>query len=100
VKAAKSRLAACFFAACFLPRCPETRRRGALERALLHQLAEAKTQYLTKAAIKMQVRDPQSLRYFPKSRMSSFPASLVSDKELDDLIAYLGHMAKHKVAAK
>lgn len=54
------------------------------------------TEYLTKTALRMQIRDPQSLRHFPKSKMSAFPASILSDKELDDLVAYLGHMAKHK----
>jgi cytochrome c1 len=55
------------------------------------------TEYLTKTALRMQIRNPQSLRFFPKSRMSAFPAEVLSDKELDDLIAYLTHMAKRKI---
>lgn len=55
------------------------------------------TEYFQKAALRKQIRDPQSLRHFPKSRMNPFPPSILSDRELDDLIAYLTHMTKHKV---
>ena len=56
------------------------------------------TEYLHIDAIRKQVRDPQSLRYFPQSRMSAFSKEALSDAELDQLIAYLKYMAKHKVA--
>lgn len=54
------------------------------------------TEYFTKGALKKLIRDPQSLRHFPKSRMVGFPPSVISDKDLDDLIAYLEHMAKRR----
>ena len=56
------------------------------------------TEYLQKAAFRKLVRNPQDLRHFPRSRMSAFPKELLSDKDLDNLIAYLEHMAKHTVA--
>lgn len=55
------------------------------------------TDYLMPAALRLVVRNPQSLRYFPKSRMSAFPKDVLPDADLDDVIAYLRHMAKRKV---
>ena len=56
------------------------------------------TEYFQKAALRKLVRDPQSLRHFPRSRMSAFPKAILSEQELDQLIAYLEHMAKRKVS--
>lgn len=42
------------------------------------------------------VRNPSSLRHWPKSQMSSFPESILSDNELKDLVAYLKHMSRNK----
>lgn len=55
------------------------------------------TEYLTKTGLRTIVRDPQAARHFPKSRMSAFPKEIISDKDLDALVAYLEHMAKRKV---
>ena len=54
------------------------------------------TEYLRRSALRAIVRDPQSLRHFPESRMSGFPEETLSEKDLDHLIAYLKHMARRK----
>jgi len=58
------------------------------------------TEYLTEGGLRQYVRDPQSVRQWAGSRMSGFSPSVLSDADLDDLIAYLGHMAKRKVSSK
>lgn len=56
------------------------------------------TEYLTKKALRMIIRDPQSVRRFAKSKMTGFPPSVLAERDLDDLIAYLEHMAKRRAA--
>ena len=77
--------------------CHTLNKQGAAEVGPDLNVPMSPTEYLQKAALRQQIRDPQSLRYFPKSRMSAFPASILSDKELDDLVAYLTYMSKHKL---
>ena len=57
------------------------------------------TEYFNRRSLRRVIRNPQDLRYYPKSRMSPFPQNTLPDAQLDLLIAYLTHMAKHKVAA-
>lgn len=76
--------------------CHTLNKQGAAEVGPDLNVPMSPTEYFQKAALKKQIRDPQSVRHFPKSRMSAFPASVISDKELDDLIAYLTYMAKHR----
>ena len=54
------------------------------------------TEYFTPGSLRTLIRNPQDLRYFPRSRMSAFPSSILPDAELEDLIAYLGYMSKRK----
>ena len=54
------------------------------------------TEYFTPGVLRTLIRNPQDLRYFPRSRMSAFPSSILPDAELEDLIAYLGYMSKRK----
>lgn len=42
------------------------------------------------------IRNPQSLRKWPQGRMPGFSKEVLSDRELGELIGYLGHMAKRK----
>ncbi len=58
------------------------------------------TEYLTPSALRQYVRDPQSVRRWAGSRMSGFSKAALSEHELDDLIAYLSHMATRKVSSK
>ena len=58
------------------------------------------TEYLTDSALRQFVRDPQSVRRWAGSRMNGFSPAVLSDADLDDLIAYLTHMATRKVSAQ
>lgn len=51
------------------------------------------TEYLAEGFLRRLVRDPQSLRHWPESKMSAFSESSLPDSELDQLILYLEHMA-------
>ena len=77
--------------------CHTMNRSGASEVGPDLNLPMNPTEYLTPAALRSLVRDPQSVRHFPKSRMARFPPEVLPDQELTDLVAYLEHMAKHKV---
>lgn len=54
------------------------------------------TEYFTKRTLRKLIRDPQSVRHFPKGRMVGFPPTVLSDKDLDHLVAYFAHMAKRR----
>jgi mono/diheme cytochrome c family protein len=56
------------------------------------------TEYLRPEALRRLIRDPQSLRRWPASKMPAFDAKTLSDRELAELLAYLRHMADRKVA--
>jgi mono/diheme cytochrome c family protein len=56
------------------------------------------TEYLRADLLRAYIRDPQSLRRYPQDRMPAFGRSILSDADLDDLLAYLRHMATRKVA--
>ncbi|MBM4251135.1 MAG: c-type cytochrome [Deltaproteobacteria bacterium] len=54
------------------------------------------TEYIEPKTLRALVRNPQSVRYYPGSRMSAFPEAILPNSELEDLIDYLAHMAGHK----
>ncbi len=54
------------------------------------------TQYFRAGMIRRLIRDPQNLRHWPESKMSSFPPSVLSDEQITDIIDYLRFMARHK----
>jgi mono/diheme cytochrome c family protein len=57
------------------------------------------TEYLREDLLRAFIRDPQSLHRWPQARMHGFPTQeSLSDADLDALLAYLRHMAQHKVA--
>ena len=51
------------------------------------------TEYFQPEYLRKYIRDPQSLRQWPQARMPGFAKSVLSEQELDALLAYLGHMA-------
>jgi mono/diheme cytochrome c family protein len=51
------------------------------------------TQFLTEAGLRALVRNPKSVRTWPQQRMIGFSKELISDADLDALIAYLHAMA-------
>lgn len=57
------------------------------------------TEYFRLDALRRVIRDPQSLRRWPGARMPGFSPAVLSDRDLNDLLAYLRHMANRKVAA-
>lgn len=54
------------------------------------------TEYFQPAFLRRLIRDPQSLRQWPQAKMPAFTENVLSDGELDDLLAYLAHMATRK----
>nr|WP_240147884.1 c-type cytochrome [Luteibacter yeojuensis] len=51
------------------------------------------TEYLRPDLFRTLVRNPQDLRHWPQSKMPGFDRKVLSDTDLDDLTAYLKHMA-------
>jgi mono/diheme cytochrome c family protein len=54
------------------------------------------TEYFQPTFLRQYIRDPQSLRQWPQARMPGFSTEVLSEQELDALLAYLGHMAGRK----
>lgn len=58
------------------------------------------TEYMKPVFLKKLVRNPQDLRHWPQSKMSGFNSVVLSDQELDDILAYLKHMTGRRFGAK
>jgi mono/diheme cytochrome c family protein len=58
------------------------------------------TEYFQPSALRKLVRNPRSVRAWGDSKMSPFGADILPDPELDDVLAYLKHMAGRKRAAR
>jgi len=56
------------------------------------------TEYMTPKCLHALIRDPKSVRTWPGQKMQGWPPDLLSDREIDLIIAYLGHMAGRKTA--
>ena len=56
------------------------------------------TEYMTPGGLHALIRDPKSVRTWPEQRMPAFPPRSMSDAEIDEIIAYLKHMAGRKPA--
>jgi len=54
------------------------------------------TEYLRADLLRGYIRNPQSLRRWPQGKMPGFDSRALSDADLDDLLAYLRHMAGRK----
>jgi len=54
------------------------------------------TEYFAGDFLRQYIRDPQSLRRWPQGRMPGFSEEVLSDRELGELIGYLGYMANKK----
>jgi mono/diheme cytochrome c family protein len=55
------------------------------------------TEYMRVDALRLLIRNPQSLRRWPAAKMPAFETRLLSDRDLTDLLAYLRHMADRKI---
>ncbi len=54
------------------------------------------TEYLRADLLRAFIRNPQSLRRWPQAKMQGFDAKVMSDADLDAVLAYLRHMAQRK----
>jgi len=54
------------------------------------------TEYFRTAALKKLIRNPQAVRHWPNGRMKGFKPDIISNEDLDHLIAYLEHMSKRR----
>jgi mono/diheme cytochrome c family protein len=54
------------------------------------------TRYMTKDGLHALIRDPRSVRHWPNMQMPGFAADQMSEKEIDQVIAYLAHMATRR----
>jgi mono/diheme cytochrome c family protein len=52
------------------------------------------TRYMTPDGLHALIRDPKSVRSWPTMQMPGFAAAQLSDPEIDQITAYLAHMAK------
>ena len=55
------------------------------------------TEYMRVDALRLLIRNSQSLRRWPAAKMPAFETRLLSDRDLTDLLAYLRHMADRKI---
>jgi mono/diheme cytochrome c family protein len=53
----------------------------------------AATDYITEQGLRALVRDPKSVRTWPQQQMPAFPLTILSDAQLEALIAYLKQIA-------
>jgi len=54
------------------------------------------TKYMTPTGLRMLIRNPKSVRAWPEQQMPGFDKAMISDPDLDALIAYLTYMAETK----
>lgn len=54
------------------------------------------TEYMTEKGLHALIRDPKSVRSWPGMKMQGLPPDLLSDREIDLIIAYLQHMSGRK----
>jgi mono/diheme cytochrome c family protein len=57
---------------------------------------ENPTEYFQVEALKRYIRNPAAVRHWPTMQMQGFDKEALSDREIDEIIAYLGHMAGRK----
>lgn len=78
--------------------CHTVNRQGAAAMGPDLNVPHNPTEYFAGDFLRQYIRDPAALRYWPQGTMPPFDANILPDAELDDLLAYLKHMAGRKVA--
>jgi len=53
-------------------------------------------EYLGRERLSEFIRDPESLRYWPKGQMASFSKAAINDQQLANLLDYFEHMAEYR----
>lgn len=61
-------------------------------------LKRSPTEYMTRAGLVAQIRDPKSLRSWPDQKMPGFSEAALPAVEVDAIIAYLRHMSHRRDA--
>jgi mono/diheme cytochrome c family protein len=92
---APARLGEVVFAAQCLP-CHRLNGGGASEIGPDLGRPMAATDYMTERGLRALVRDPKSIRTWPQQQMPAFPPSLLSNTDLDALMAYLKQIASQR----
>jgi len=54
------------------------------------------TEYFQPWALKAYIRDPRSIRSWPVMKMPGFDKNVLSDPDLDALVAYLGYLSRRR----
>lgn len=54
------------------------------------------TEYFAEGFLARYIREPQSMRQWPQGKMPGFNKDVISNGDLQDLIAYLSHMAQRR----
>jgi mono/diheme cytochrome c family protein len=52
-------------------------------------------QYLTEKGLRSLIRDPKAVRTWPQQQMPAFNETMISEADLDAIVAYLHYMATH-----
>jgi len=52
-------------------------------------------EYLSATGLRSIIRDPKAVRTWPQQQMPAFNPTMLSDADLDAVIAYLAYMAAH-----
>ena len=52
-------------------------------------------QYLTAKGLRSLIRDPRTVRTWPQQQMPAFSETMISEADLDAIVAYLAYMATH-----
>jgi mono/diheme cytochrome c family protein len=71
---------------------------GSADRGPDLNLPQNPTEYFQRDALRRYIRNPASLRRWAAMQMKGFDAGVLSDREIDLIVAYLGHMAGRKTA--
>lgn len=54
------------------------------------------TEYMQPDYLRLYIRNPQALRWWPQAKMPAFSRNVLSDAELDGVIAYMKYMAQRR----
>lgn len=76
--------------------CHKLNRAGGAEVGPDLNLPENPTEYFKPDALKKYIRNPAALRHWQAMQMPGFDKAALSDAEIDEIIAYLEHMAPRK----
>jgi mono/diheme cytochrome c family protein len=77
--------------------CHRLNRAGSAEVGPDLNLPMNPTEYFQSAALHRYIRNPASVRHWPRQEMPAFGPQQLSDREIDLIIGYLGYMSHRKI---